>query len=282
MRAIWKGYLKCALVMIPVKLYNAVRDHSIQFSLLHKECGSRIKQLRYCPTCDKIVSGEELVRGYQYGKDRWITVSDEEIERAKRESTDVIEVVKFVKAEEIPPVFLGDSHYLVPDGDVAAEAFTVLAEGMKKKGVMAIAKGVMRTKERLFSLRPYDGALMAFDLHWADEVVPLATLEEVSRSRGVKVDPSVLEMMGTLIENLSGSFVPEEFKDEYTETLIQIIRAKAEGQQWEVRPQEETKKVVDFMEALRQSLAVTAAEVPKRGVVPAGRAKAPRRKAKKE
>ncbi|RLA85913.1 MAG: Ku protein [Deltaproteobacteria bacterium] len=282
MRAIWKGYLRCALVTVPVKLYSAVRDHSIQFSLLHKECGTKIKQQKVCPTCGRAVSNEELVRGYQYGKDRWIIVTDEEIEKAKKESSDVMEIVRFVEAEAIPPVFFADSHYLVPDGEVALEAFALFHRGMKETNKVAIAKVVMRNRERLLVLRPYHGAMLSLTLHYADEVRDLGEVGDLEKVEKVKVDSSVLDMVKLLIESLSGEFAPEEFRDEYTETLLQIIKAKAEGEQIEVKPREETKKVVDFMEALRQSLMATGVEIPRKGVAQAGKGrKVERKRAKK-
>ncbi|HEX16136.1 MAG TPA: Ku protein [Deltaproteobacteria bacterium] len=283
MRAVWKGYLKCGLVTIPVKLYNAVKKHTIQFSLLHKECGTKIKQQRVCPTCGRVVSNEELVRGYQYGKDRWIVVTDEEIERAKKETTDALEIVKFVADDAIPPLYYSDAHYLAPDGEVAKEAFALFHRAMRETGKVALAKVVMRNREQLMALRPFDGSLLALTIHYAEEILDMREIEGLGGLEEVKVDQAALEMAKALIENLSGEFEPEQYHDEYTQTLLEIIKAKAEGQEVKVEPKAEAAKVIDLMEALKQSLMATGAEVPKKEVAVAGkrRTKTSRRAKKK-
>jgi len=282
MRALWKGYLRCSLVTIPVKIYNAVVDRSIHFVQLHKDCLGRIKLERVCSKCGKRLTSEEIVKGYQYGKDRYVIVTDEEIERAKRESSDVIEILRFVKEEEIPPLFYSSSHYLVPDGEVGAEAFALFQRAMKETGKCALAKIVWRNREQLLSISPYNGSFLAFTLHYAAEIQDLKQLEAAPQK---EVDQSALEMAKALIEGMSGAFEPSGFRDEYTETLMQIIKAKAEGEVLEVAPKAEEKKVIDLMDALQKSLQAVgkgAEEIPKKEVVSAGgRRKATRRARKK-
>ena len=283
MRAVWKGYLKCGLVTIPVKMYNAVKKKTLQFSLLHKECGTKIKQERFCPSCNRRVSNEELVRGYQYGKDCWIIITDEEIEKAKKESTDAIEILRFVDDGAISPIYYSEAHYLTPDGEVALEAFALFHKAMKRMGKAALAKVVIRNREHLMALKPYDGSFLALTLHYAEELQALREIEGVGGVEGVDLDPSVLQMAEALIRNLSGDFEPEKYHDEYTRTLLEIIKAKAEGQEVKVEPKAEAQKVIDLMEALRQSVLATEKEVPKKEVAVAGkgRAKTTRRAKKK-
>ena len=154
MRAIWKGYIKFSLVSIPIKMYTATSRRTISFELLHKDCGTKIKQERLCPRCDQFLSNEELVRGYKSGKDLYIVVTDEDVEKAQKESTDAIEIMKFVDDGGIHPIYYTDSHYLVPDGKAGAEAFALLHRALIDLQNSAVAKVVMRNRDSLLAIRP--------------------------------------------------------------------------------------------------------------------------------
>lgn len=282
MRAIWKGYIKFSLVSIPVKMYTATKPRLISFDLLHKDCGTKIKQERLCPRCNKVLSNEELVRGYKYGKDLYIVVTDEDLEKARKETTDAIEIVKFVDDTSIHPIYFTDSHYLAPDGKAGAEAFALLHRALLDLHKSALAKVVMRNREYLMAIRPYNGTLIAFNLHFPDEVVAVNQVEEGEVVKGIKLDEKSLELAKTLVENLSGDFVPEEFTDEYTQTLLNIIKAKAEGEEYKVEAKPEAEKVISLMEALKRSVEVTKRqELPKKGMATAGRREEAREARKK-
>jgi DNA end-binding protein Ku len=271
MRAIWKGYLKCSLVTIPIKMFTATIKRPLQFHLYHKKCGSRINQENVCPVCGKTLGPDEIVKGYQYGKDRHVTLTEEDFQKARKESTDFIEILKFVDAEQINPIYYADASYLAPDGPAGTEAFAVIRRAMEETGRTAVARAVMRNREYLYNLRPYHSAFIAFTLHYPQEIRDVTEIEELAASDRLKVSDANLEMAKTIIGHLSGDFVPADYRDEHTEILLTIIRAKAEGKEIAVEPRVETEKVINLMEALKKSVAATkSGTAPKKGMARAG------------
>jgi DNA end-binding protein Ku len=277
MKPIWKGYLKVSLVTIPVKMYHAVSRKAIQFHLLHKDCGARIKQEMVCPRHHRTLAPEEVVRGYQYGKDLHVIVTEAELSQARKESTDTVEVLKFVDQAQVNPLYYADAHYLVPDGAAGLEAFAFFLKALAETGKTALARMVMRNREHLLNLRPYDGAFIAFTLHFPEELVDLKQVEKPGETEKVAVNPEGLEMAKTIVAHLSGDFVPEQYPDEYTRTLMGIIRARAEGREIQAEPRAEQEKVVSLMEALKRSVEQTRAEagLAKKPMARAGRGRAP-------
>ena len=282
MKTIWKGYLKISLVSIPIKMYNATtRGSPIKFHLLHDKCNTRIRQQKICPKCDRPVDKDEIVKGYPYGKDMYVVLTDEEIEQAQKEATDFIDIVQFVDWGQISPVYIFDAHFLVPDGKAGAESFAVFHQAMARGGKAAVAKVVLRNKEHLLSIRPQNGVLMAYSLHYPEEVQTAEGLNELEELNKVKVDKNHLEMAETLIENLAGNFDPNAYVDEYTEKIKEMIQAKAEGQEIQVAPEVEKGKVVNFMDALEKSIQKTE-EKPKKKMAKAGKKRSqPSKKRKK-
>lgn len=282
MRAVWKGYLKVSLITIPIKMYTAItRRRSIQFHQLHRKCNSRIKQESSCSSCNEKITKEEIVRGYPYGKDSYVVITDEEIQQAQKASTDSIDILKFVDDSKIHPIYYSDSHYLVPDGKVGVEAYALFHKAMATTKKAALAKVVMRNREHLFTIKPYNGALIAHSLHYAEEIQSVDKIEEAGQVERIKPSKDNLSMAKTIIQNLSGDFVPEEFQDEYTNTLMEIIKAKAEGAEVKLEAKEEKERVVSLMDALRQSVEETE-KPPKKAMAVAGtRTKKVERKRKK-
>jgi DNA end-binding protein Ku len=272
MRTIWKGYIKFSLVSIPVKMYTATSRRIISFDLLHKDCGTKIKQERLCPHCDKVLSNDELVRGYKYGKDMYVIVTDEDIEAAQKESTDAIEIMQFVDDKGIHPIYYTDSHYLVPDGKAGAEAFALLHKALLDLKKTAVAKVVMRNREYLYAIKPYNGTLIAFTLHFPEEIIAVDKVEEAEDLQKIQVDEKNLNLAKTLVENLSGDFIPEDYQDDYSQTLLKIIQAKAEGEEYHVEARVEGEKVINLMEALQRSVeqATGKKAPPKKGMARAG------------
>ncbi len=271
MRAIWKGYLKCSLVTIPIKMFAATIARPLQFHLYHKECGSRINQENVCPVCGKTLGPDEIVKGYQYGKDHHVILTEEDFQKARKESTDFIEILKFVDAEQINPLYYTGASYLAPDGPAGNEAFAVIRQAMEETGKTAVARAVMRNREYLYNLRPYHGAFIAFTLHYPQEIRDVTAIEELAVTEPVKVSDANLEMAKTIIGHLSGDFVPADYHDEHTETLLAIIRAKAEGKEIAAEPRVEREKVINLMEALQKSVAATGGgAAPKKGMARAG------------
>jgi DNA end-binding protein Ku len=271
MRAIWKGYLKCSLVTIPIKMFSATTKRPLQFHLYHKACGSRIQQETVCPVCGKTLSPEEIVKGYQYGKDLHVVLTEEDFQKAQKESTETIDILKFVEADQINPIYYTEAYYLAPDGAAGAEAFAIFQRAMAETGKTALARAVMRNREYLYNIRPDNGAFIAFTMHYPQEIRPLAEIEATEEIKKIKVSGDNLEMAKTIIGHLSGDFVPEDYRDEYRETLLAIIRAKAEGKEVTAEPKVEREKVISLMEALKKSVTATAGGgAPKKKMARAG------------
>ena len=248
-RAIWSGSIAFGMVSIPVKLYGATESKDISFHLLHASCGTRLKQLRWCPTDEKEVPWSEIVRGYEYAKDQYVTLTEEDFEKLPLPSKHTIELSAFVKEDEIDPVFYERSYHLAPD-ERAEKAYALLIRTLEKKGLTAIANITIRKKEQLCALRPKDGALMLETLYYPDEIraQPEADLAKV------KISDRELEMAFALIDLLRKPFDPEEYKDHYREALNQVIEAKLEGREVVESPAPKESKVIDLADALRRSV----------------------------
>ena len=251
MKATWSGFIRIGLVTIPVKLYPAVVKRAISFHLIHKDCGSRIKYLKYCPRCDKVLQDEDIVRAYFLDKEHYVIITDEELASLKLASTDTIEIKSFVDEREIPPIYFADAHYLLPDGQGAEEAFSVFYKAMEETKRAALGEAVIRQREYPFLIKPYEGKFLASTLHFYQDVIRAEDLKVDVES---KADPRYLEMAKMLIETLSGSFRPETLKDHYAEALLRLVEAKAKGEKFEFKAAEEKAKVVSLMEALEASL----------------------------
>ncbi len=275
MKAIWKGYLKCSLVTIPVALHHAIKARSIQFHLLHKECHTRIKQENVCSLHNKNLGPDEIVRGYEVAKEAYVIVTDEDLQKAQKETSEAIEVTRFVDDQQISPIYYYDSHYLVPEGKVGAAAFALFRQAMVDTQKVALAKLTLRNREHLLSIKPYNGILLACTLHYPEEIQAAGKMEGIEEMEKIAIEPSSLPMAKALIQNMSGDFVPEEYEDEYTKTLLKIIKAKAEGQEIKVEPKVERAKVINLMDALKRSVRETEkgkkVEVPKKAMATAGK-----------
>jgi DNA end-binding protein Ku len=256
-RSIWKGAISFGLVSIPVKLYSATESKDIAFRQIHNDdCQSRIRQLRWCPVHEREVPYDEIVRGYEYTKDRYVILDDEDFDKLPLPSKHTINLDAFVEAEEIDPIYFERSYYLEPD-EAGAKPFALLMRALQEKGLVAIAKIAIRNKEQLCALRPQEGALTLETMYLADEIRE-APVEVDWRDQ--KVSAPELKMAETLIEMLHKPFEPEEYHDDYRAALRELIDAKLEGVTLEEVAPGEPPKVVDLMAALRAS--VEAAKSP--------------------
>ncbi len=251
MKAIWSGYLKIGLVTVPVKLYPAVVKRALSFHLIHKDCGSRIKYLKYCPKCDRPLKDDEIVKAYFLDKENYVVITDEELSRLKLASSDTIEVKSFVDQQEIPPVYYADAHYLLPEGKNAAEALALFYKVMEQKGKAALAWSVIRQREYPFLLRPYQGKFLASTLHFNQDVLKA---EDLRMEFPESLDPRYLELADRLVETLSARFNPEELVDHYAQAVFKLVEAKARGERYEVKAAEEKARVINLMEALEASI----------------------------
>ncbi|NPB09107.1 MAG: Ku protein [Thermodesulfobacteria bacterium] len=251
MKATWSGFIRIGLVTIPVKLYPAVVKRAISFHLIHKDCGSRIKYLKYCPRCDKVLSDDDIVRAYFLDKEHYVVITDEELAKLKLASSDTIEVKSFVNEKEVAPIYFADAHYLLPDGEGAEEAFAVFYKAMEETGRAALGEAVIRQRQYPFLIKPYEGKFLASTLHFYRDVI---RAEDLRVDVEAKADPRYLEMAKMLIESLSEPFQPEKLVDHYAEALMKLIEAKARGEKFEPKAEEEKAKVVNLMEALEASI----------------------------
>lgn len=258
-RSIWKGAISFGLVSIPVKLYTATDSKDIAFRQIHDaECQSRIRQLRWCPVHDSEVPYNEIVRGYEYTKDRYILLKEEDFDALPLPSKHTINLDAFVDADEIDPIYYERSYYLEPD-EAGAKPFALLMRALQEKGLVAVAKIAIRNKEQLCALRPQDGALTLETMYLADEIREAPS--EVPW-QDTSVSAPELAMAETLIEMLRKPFAPEAYQDDYREALQQVISAKLEGVAVEEAAPAEAPKVVDLMAALRASIEAAKAVAP--------------------
>jgi DNA end-binding protein Ku len=238
------------MVSIPVKLYTATESKDISFHLLHKDCGSRLKQLRWCPVHEREVNWDDIERGYEYAKDEHVILTEDDFASLPLPSKHTIDLATFVSNEEIDPVSYEKSYYLEPE-DAGKKPYALLMRALQEKNLTAVAKIAIRNKERLCALRPYDGALVIETLFYPDEI-------RISGGRvdldDVKITNKELEMAFSLIDLMSGEYEPEQYRDGYREALMKIIEAKLAGAEIVEAPAPTTGKVVDLMSALKKSV----------------------------
>ena len=256
-RSIWNGVISFGMVSIPVKLYTATQGKDISFHLLHKECGTRLQQLRWCPEHERAVEWGEVARGYEYAREEHVVMTEEDFEKLPLPSKQTVELSAFVKADDIDPIFYEKSYYLEPDAK-GVKPFALLMQALKKKGLTGIAKIAVRNKEQLCALRPMDGTLILETLFYPDEI-----RAEKAELPDVKISEKELDMAFTLIDLLTEEFDPEKYKDEYREALMQVIDAKLEGEEMPEVAAARPAKVTNIMTALRAS--VEAAQKRKKG-----------------
>ncbi len=272
MRPIWKGHLTFGLVTIPIKLYTATDPKDIRFRLLHKSCLSPIQNKRYCPQHDQIVDWNDVVRGYEYAKGKFVPLTEQDLESVPIDTAGTVSVTSFVTLDEINPLYYEKSYYLAPD-EGGQKAFRLLHDTMSEVSRVAVGKVVIKEKEHLVSVRPHDGALVLSTLYYADEVRAIDEIPELPVQ--TKIHPNEKKMAHQLIEGLAAEFAPAEYADDYRQALEKVINAKVEGETFEA-PSRKPEKVVDLMEALRRSLQVTRKEKPARRSRPGARAAAMR------
>ena len=246
----WSGSITFGMVSIPVKLFSATNAKDISFNLIHSTCGTRVQQKRWCPTDDAEVPWEEIVRGYEYAKGEYVTLTDVDFEQLPLPSKNTIAINAFVQATEIDPVYYEKSYYLQPDAR-GEKAYALLLKAMGDKELTGVATITMRKKEQLCSIRSHDGTLMLETLYYPDEV----ELERDQDVDKVKLDPRELDMAHTLIDLLRKPFEPEEYQDHYREALGDMIEAKLEGKQVVTSPPVRESKVIDLADALARSVA---------------------------
>jgi DNA end-binding protein Ku len=253
-RAIWSGSISFGLVNVPVKLSTAVSPKDVRFNQLHAPDNARIQQKRWCPEEDVEVPFDEIVKGYEVAPGQYVVIDPDELASLDPKATHTIDIEEFVDLEEIDPLFFEHPYYVIPDGR-AGKAYALLVEAMTRTNKVAIARLVLRTKQYLAAVRPKDGGLVLNTLLYADEIRPIEGVEDVDPS---EVSDKELKMAEQLVESLSAKFEPEKYRDEYRDQVLEMIEAKAAGQEIVSQPAvAEAPSVVDLMAALEASLAAS-------------------------
>lgn len=250
-RPTWQGHLRLSLVTCPVALYTATSPGGeVHFNLLHKETHNRIKMVTTDPELGP-VDRKDLVKGYEIEKGRYVVVTPEEIDSVRLESNRTINIERFVHEDEIDRLYWNDPYFLVPDGKMAVEAFTVIREAMKRSGRVALGRVVMHQRERLLALEPRDKGLLAYTLRTNKEVrKPEDYFGSIPDS---KVDEGMVEIASKIIDQQEGAFDPSQFNDRYEDALRKLIAEKEKGHTVKPEAPQEA-EVIDLMEALRRSL----------------------------
>jgi DNA end-binding protein Ku len=254
-RAIWSGAISFGLVNIPVKLFSAVSRKTVRFHQLDSADGQRISQKRVNPRSGDEVPYENLVKGYEIGPERYVVITPDELESLEPEKTRSIDIEGFVDLGEIDPIYYDHPYYLAP-GKGAEKAYKLLLDGLEEANKVAIARVVIRSKQSLVAIRPRDGVLAMETMLFADEVVPPDSLEELESDGKVKTTKKELEMARALIDSLTTEFDPSQYRDDYRDSVLDLIERKAQGEEIVVEAAPpEPKAVPDLMAALEASIA---------------------------
>ena len=252
-RPTWQGHLRLSLVTCPVALYTATSPQGdVHFNMLHKTTHNRIRMIPTDPETGP-VERSDIVKGYEIEKDRYVVITEDEIDSVRLETTRTIDIERFIDADEIDRLYWNDPYYLAPDGKLAAEAFAVIREAMSTQQRVALGRLVLHQRERLLAIEPRDKGMVAWSLRSHDEVrEPADFFEDIPDA---KADRSMVEIAEKIIDQLEGPFDPTKFNDRYEDALRALIREKEKGGGLNVSVEEpEDTNVVDLMEALRRSL----------------------------
>jgi DNA end-binding protein Ku len=254
----WKGHLTFGLISIPLRLYPAARRESIRLHQIHRKCHTRIRQPLFCPSCNRIVERSEVVKGYEYEKDRYALVEDEEIKKIAPPSERTMEIQEFVKLSEVDPLYFHDSYLALPE-QAGRKAYELLLKTLEDSGRAAIAKVSMHRREYLITIRPRDRGLTLHTMYYQDDI---RSVSEYGKGDHVQLKPQELKLAKQLVENLSTHFEPEKYHDEYNERLRELIESKRKGEKVTVAAQPKPTRVIDMMEALKRSLAARESAAP--------------------
>ena len=258
--SVWSGYLTFGLISMPVRLFSGARGNHISFHMLHRDDNTRIKQQLWCPHDERVVERSEIVKGYEYRKGEYVIIEPDEIKKIEPKTAKAMEILEFVKASEVDPIYFESSYFVTPE-EAGRRPYALLCKALEESEYVAIAKLTMHNREYTVFLRPYKGGMMLHTMYYKDEV---RDLDNFGRP-DVELKDAEVKVAHQLIEALSGEFEPEKYKDTFEENLKTLIKARLEGE--EVTTIEKPKKpapVVDLMAALKESLAQMPKKPPQR------------------
>jgi DNA end-binding protein Ku len=250
----WKGYLTFGLISIPIRLSPAARTERISFNQLHNVCHTRLKQPLFCPTCNRTVERNEIEKGYEYEKDQYVLFTQEELEQVEPESARSMEILEFVKADEIDPLYFDASYYAAPD-EGAEKPYQLLLDAMQQSGYAGIAKVTMHNREYIVIIRPRKDGLALHTMFYPNEI-----RHATEYPHKFEIKEPERKLAQELIKTLAAPFHPENYHDTYQEGLRSLIEAKTSGKQIPAIMHAAPAPVIDLMEALKKSLANTAAK----------------------
>jgi len=255
--SVWSGYLTFGLISMPVRLFSAARSNHIQFNMLHRTDHARIKQQLYCPQDERVVTRDEIVKGYEYEKGEYVVIEPQDIKKIEPKTTRAMEILEFVPSSQIDPVYFESSYYLVPE-EAGQRPYALLTRALEESEYVAIAKLTMHNREYTVFLRPTSGGLMLHTMFYEDEV---RKVEQFGKTDGIELKDAEVKVAHQLVEALAADFDPKKYHDSFEESVKKLIQARLEGK--EVAAVEKPRKpapVVDLMAALKQSLA----QIPKK------------------
>ena len=259
--SVWSGYLTFGLISMPVRLFSGARSNHISFNMLHRDDNTRVKQQLWCPTDERVVERSEIVKGYEYRKGEYVIIEPDELKKIEPKTAKAMEILEFVKAEEVDPIFFESSYFLVPE-EAGRRPYALLSRALEETDYVAIAKLTMHNREYTVFLRPYKGGMMLHTMYYKEEVKDLDGFGRPD----VELKDAEVKVAHQLIEALADKFEPEKYHDSFEENVKALIKARLEGK--EIAPVEKPKKlapVVDLMAALKESLA----NMPKKPPQPA-------------
>ncbi|WP_166246331.1 Ku protein [Paenibacillus turpanensis] len=251
MHTVWKGAISFGLVHVPVKMFTATEDKDISMRLIHERCGTPISYVRSCLHCDSPVESEEIIKGYEYEKGRFVTFEKNELEAISGEINKEIKIIDFVDITEIDPIYFQKTYFLAPD-QTGTNAYSLLLEAMRQSGKIGIAKVSIRSKSSLAAIRVIDNCISMETIFYPDEIRSVQQVPNLPAE--IKVNDKELTMAKMLIEQLSTPFEPEKYQDDYRHSLLDVIQKKIAGEEIKVVPDKAPTNVIDLMAALQASL----------------------------
>ena len=257
-RPIWRGHLRLALVSCPIALYSANHDRgSLHFNLINPKTGNRIKMITQDAETGDTLSRSDLVKGYEYKKNSYLIVDEDDFESARVESSTTVKIDKFVDAGSIDPIYFDASYYLAPDGDAGQDVYLVLRDAIANTGKIALSRAVIARREHPIAIMPMGNGLVVHTLHEERDLNDYAGLFEGLPSS--KPDPDMIQLATQLIDRQTGTYDPADVEDRYESRLRAMIEAKLKGEGMEAEPEEEPERgnVIDLMAALKKSLGQT-------------------------
>ncbi|HVX65014.1 MAG TPA: Ku protein [Bryobacteraceae bacterium] len=258
---VWKGYLTFGLISVPIRLFAAARREHVSFHQVHKVCGTRIRQQLFCPHCERVVERSEIVKGYEESKETFIEVDPEELKKIAPESERNMDILQFVRLNEVDPIYYDASYYAVPE-EPGRKAYDLLVRTLEQAGYAALAKVAMHQHEYVVIIRPREKGLTLHTIYYPNE---LHQVSEYGQPGQMEIKAQEVELAERLVENLAAPFEPAKFHDEYQTKVLELIESKREGKEVRAARPHKLAPVVDLMEALQRSLATGSARKPPEG-----------------